>query len=62
VRFVKATSLTPQKQAGKQSTPFSGLVRGKPLKSGRYRASIVATDSAGQASEPRRVSFRIVSG
>ena len=62
VRFVKATSLTAKEQAGKQSTPFSGLVRGKPLKSGRYRASIVATDSAGQASEPRRVSFRIVSG
>lgn len=59
-RFAKATTLNAKKKAGKQSTPFSGVVRGKPLKPGKYRATIVATDSAGQASAPRRLSFKIL--
>lgn len=61
-RWVKVTTLTAQKGLGKQLTPFSGRVKGKPLSPGRYRAQITATDSAGQASEPRQLSFRIVSG
>ncbi len=61
-RFLKVTTLSAQKQAGKGSTPFSGRVKGKPLKPGKYQATIVATDSAGQASEPRQLSFQIVSG
>jgi hypothetical protein len=61
-RFVKVTTLSSEKRSGKQSTPFSGRVRGKPLKPGRYRATIVATDAAGQASAPHRLSFRIIRG
>jgi hypothetical protein len=61
-RFVKLTSLTAQQQTGHQATPFSGRVRNRPLKAGAYRATIVATDAAGQASDPQRVAFRIVAG
>jgi hypothetical protein len=61
-RFVKVTSLTAQQQAGHQATPFSGRVRNRPLKAGAYRATIVATDAAGQASDSQRVAFRIVAG
>jgi hypothetical protein len=61
-RFVKAATLAAKEAAGRQSTPFSGRVKGKALKPGRYRATIVARDSAGQASAPRRTAFRIVGG
>ncbi|HEY1286016.1 MAG TPA: hypothetical protein VGF04_08000 [Solirubrobacterales bacterium] len=59
-RFAKATTLTSRKGAGRQSTSFSGRVRGRGLKPGRYRATIVATDGAGQTSAPRRINFRIL--
>jgi hypothetical protein len=62
VRFLKAGSLSAQAQAGSQSLRFSGRLRGKALKPGGYRATIVAVDAAGQASDPRRVSFRVVRG
>jgi hypothetical protein len=61
-RFINVTSLTAQQQAGRQATPFSGRVRSKALKPGPYRATVVATDSTGQASDPQRVVFRIVAG
>jgi hypothetical protein len=61
-KFAKATTLSAQQQSGNRSMPFSGVVRGKPLKPGRYRATITATDSAGQASTAHRLSFQIVSG
>jgi hypothetical protein len=60
IRFVKVTSLGGQKQGGRQSTPWNGLVRGKPSKPGRYRAVAVAVDAAGQRSQPRQLGFRIV--
>ncbi|HEX6229488.1 MAG TPA: choice-of-anchor Q domain-containing protein [Solirubrobacterales bacterium] len=62
VRFIKVGSLSAQKQAGRRSTRFSGRLRGKRLRPGRYRATIVATDAAGQRSRPRRVAFRVVRG
>lgn len=62
VRFAKVTSLGAQAKAGKQSLFFSGRVRGKALKPGPYRATIVAKDAAGHTSTPRRVNFRIVRG
>jgi hypothetical protein len=60
--FAKVTTLSAQEKSGKQSTSFSGRVKGKPLKPGKYRATIVATDSAGQASAPQKLGFQIVSG
>jgi hypothetical protein len=61
-RFAKVTTLSQQKKSGRQSTKFSGRVKGKPLKPGSYRATITATDSAGQKSQPRKLTFKIVSG
>ena len=56
------TTIGGQQRSGKGSTPFSGKVKGKPLKPGKYRATIVATDAAGQPSAPHRLSFTILSG
>lgn len=61
-RMRKLASLTAKKQAGKQSTRFSGRLHGKPLKPGSYRATIFATDSSGLSSDPHRVTFRVVRG
>ena len=61
-KFAKVTSIGGQQRSGKDSTPFSGKVKGKPLKPGKYRATIVATDAAGQASAPHQLSFTILSG
>jgi hypothetical protein len=61
-KFAKVTTLSQQKKSGKQSTKFSGQVKGKPLKPGKYRATITASDSAGQKSQPRQITFKIVSG
>ena len=61
-KFIKVTTLPAEKQSGRQSTPFSARVKGKPLKPGRYRATIVATDAGGQASAPRQLSFTILGG
>jgi hypothetical protein len=58
----KLGSLAAKKHAGKQSMRFSGRLRGKPLKPGSYRATIVATNSSGLPSDPHRVTFRVVRG
>ena len=62
VRWVKQTILRASEKAGRQSTAFNGRAKGRALKAGRYRARIVATDQAGQASNPRQVAFRVVRG
>jgi hypothetical protein len=45
--------------AGSNSIRFSGRVRGKRLKVGRYRLVAVAADKAGNGSKTRRKGFRI---
>jgi hypothetical protein len=59
-RYKRAGRLIADKQAGRQSTPFSGRFKGKALRRGRYRARIVAVDPQGARSAERRLSFRIV--
>jgi len=59
-RFRKVTVLSAAKQAGRQSTRFTGRVRGKALKPGRYRARLVAIDALGARSGERRLKLRIV--
>jgi hypothetical protein len=59
-RYRRAGRLTAQKLAGRRSTRFSGRLRGRPLRPGRYRARIVAVDSLGARSKPRRLLFRMV--
>ena len=46
-------------RAGANSLRFSGRVKGKRLKAGRYTMMLVATDAAGIRSKPASVSFRV---
>jgi 6-phosphogluconolactonase (cycloisomerase 2 family) len=52
--------LTVTGRSGANKTKFSGKLKGRRLSPGPYRATAVATDSAGGKSAPRRVSFKIV--
>ncbi|WP_372788021.1 WD40/YVTN/BNR-like repeat-containing protein [Paraconexibacter sp.] len=46
--------------AGARSVPFTGRVGKKALRPGRYRATLVARDAAGNTSTSRRLAFRVV--
>jgi hypothetical protein len=60
-RYVRAgRTLVRNVQAGRVRTKFSGRIGRKALRRGRYRATLVATDSAGLRSSRRRVTFRVV--
>jgi hypothetical protein len=59
-RYKRVTTLVANEQAGRQSTAFSGRVRRRALKPGRYRARLVATDALGARSAERRIALRIV--
>jgi 6-phosphogluconolactonase (cycloisomerase 2 family) len=61
-RFKQVGRIRAAGKRGKNRTGFSGKLKGKNLQPGRYRATAVATDSAGGKSTPRRVSFQIVAG
>jgi hypothetical protein len=43
-----------------QVKKFSGKIGRRRLKPGRYRATLVATDAARNASKPKRLRFRVV--
>lgn len=62
VRFIKASPpVMAAAKAGANKTPYTGRRRGgKVLPPGRYRATAVATDSAGGRSVPRFVGFTVV--
>jgi hypothetical protein len=47
-------------KAGANSVRFSGRVRTKPLRPGRYRLTLTATDAAGVSSRPKRLAFEVV--
>jgi CSLREA domain-containing protein len=46
--------------AGPNVRRFLGKLGGKPLAPGAYRASLVATDAAGNKSAPKRLAFKVV--
>ena len=48
--------------AGASRHRFSGRIGTKRLAPGRYRATLVAADGAGNRSAPARLRFRVVSG
>ncbi|MEA2156379.1 MAG: hypothetical protein QOE11_2519 [Solirubrobacteraceae bacterium] len=52
-------SLTDEGRQGANSFVFTGRLRGRRLAPGRYRLRADATDDAGNASAPRRASFRV---
>jgi hypothetical protein len=59
-RYVAAGKLTRAGVPGKVSVPFSGRIGRRALPLGNYRATLTATDLAGNRSAPSRVTFRIV--
>lgn len=60
-RYVAAGTLTRKNlKAGQNTTPFSGRIGKRKLRLGRYRATVTATDRAGNRSKAKTVSFRIV--
>jgi 6-phosphogluconolactonase (cycloisomerase 2 family) len=60
VFFKRVGRLAVDAKAGRNRTRFSGKLRGRRLRRGRYRAVAVAADTAGAKSAPRTVAFRIV--
>jgi len=59
-RYVQARRFAKQSKAGANTKKFSGRVGKKRLRPGRYRATLVATDSAGNRSKAKRLLFRVV--
>jgi hypothetical protein len=59
-RYVTIGSISAPGKAGRNSLAFSGRLKGRALKPGSYRASLTATDAAGQRSAVRTVSLRVV--
>jgi hypothetical protein len=59
-RGVRQGVLTASAGRGPNRLAFSGRIGSKALSVGRYRATLIATDAAKNASKPRTVDFRIV--
>jgi hypothetical protein len=59
-RYKRFGSFAQQGVAGKNSKRFSGQIGRRRLRPGRYRATLVARDAAGNVGKPKRLSFRIV--
>lgn len=59
-RFVRRGALTRRSPAGPSTVAFSGRIGRKPLKAGRYRATLAAVDAAGNRSLPVRLTFAVV--
>jgi hypothetical protein len=60
VRWLRKGTLTRAGKQGRNSHRFSGRIGRRALRPGRYRASLTATDKAGNRSRAKRVRFRIV--
>jgi hypothetical protein len=59
-RFVRRGTLSANGKLGANRLNVTGLIKKRKLRPGRYRATITATDEAGNVSEPRPVSFKIL--
>jgi hypothetical protein len=59
-RYRRVTTLVAEERAGRQSTAFTGRVRGRALRRGAYRARLVAFDALGARSRETRIALRIV--
>jgi Domain of unknown function (DUF4394) len=59
-RYVAVGSISASGIAGPNSVKFSGRLKGRPLAVGSYRATLTATDAAGQRSGPTTLRFSIV--
>jgi len=61
-RYRPAGSFTRESRVGKNRKRFSGRIRRKKLRPGRYRVTLRARDASGNRSRRRRLAFRMVSG
>jgi hypothetical protein len=59
-RYVRVRSFAVQGLAGANTKRFSGKIGRRALKPGRYRATLIATDAAGNRSAPKQLRFRVV--
>jgi len=59
-RYVSPRRFAAQAVAGANRKKFSGRIGKRALRPGRYRATLVATDAAGNRSKRKRLAFRIV--
>jgi DNA-binding beta-propeller fold protein YncE len=59
-RWTRLTTLRDKANPGPTSVPFSGKVRGRALRVGRYRAKATATDPVGNSSRARKAGFSAV--
>ena len=59
-RSVRAGTLRRGEPAGAASVKFSGRIGRRAVKPGRYRATIRATDAAGNTSAGETLAFRVV--
>jgi PKD repeat protein len=59
-RFKELGSRPQAAKAGANKLKWNGKLKGQPLKPGRYRATVVATDGEGGRSTPKTVGFRIL--
>lgn len=59
-RFKKLGSRSKKAKKGAGKLKWNGKLHGKPLRPGRYRATVVATDAEGARSAPKKVGFRIL--
>jgi hypothetical protein len=60
VRYVKIGSFAAAGDAGTNRKSFSGRIGRRSLRPARYRATLVATDAAGNRSAAKRLNFRVV--
>lgn len=58
--YRKVGEIRQRVNPGENSIPFNGKIAGRKLKPGRYRASLVITDAAGQVSRTETVNFKVV--
>ena len=59
-RYARIGTFVQRARAGRNGKPFAGRVASRRLMPGRYRATLVATDAAGNASTPKHVAFRVM--
>jgi hypothetical protein len=60
VRYIRIAAFAVASAAGSNQHRFSGRIGKRSLTPGRYRATIAATDTAGNRSAPRSFAFRVV--
>jgi hypothetical protein len=59
-RYVSPGRFAAAAVAGANHKRFSGRIGRRALAPGSYRATLIATDTSGKASTPKRLSFRVV--